>query len=80
MGVSGKKLSDSDVREVWRLRLLGWSVRDVGREMGIHYLTVWKYAPQWRVDKPDGLVSMLKAIEAHKQLLATKRKNRRSAR
>jgi hypothetical protein len=51
MGISGKRISAGEIEAMMRLRVLGWSLRQVARELDYEVRTVLKYAPQWRVDE-----------------------------
>lgn len=51
MGISGKRISAGEVEAMMRLRVLGWSLRRVARELDYEVRTVLKYAPRWKVDE-----------------------------
>lgn len=48
MGISGKRISAGEIELMIQMRVDGWSVREIARELGYDKCTVLRRAP-WRV-------------------------------
>jgi len=75
MGISGKTISEFELRRIFELRRGGMSVRDTARELDLHYVTVQRIAPQSLVDQVDGLLIVIRSREQRRAAIALKRKN-----
>jgi hypothetical protein len=73
MGISGKELTIAEVVEVIRLRRLGWSIREVMRELDLQIATVAKYGSRSLVANPNALAIIIAARTKAKARVAAKR-------
>ena len=51
MGISGRALTETELDEVFKLRLLGWGTRPVARELGLSRRTVQAHASNEAVEE-----------------------------
>lgn len=77
MGISGKELTIAEVVEVIRLRRLGWSIREVAREVGRNPETIGKYGSCSLVVRVDAVAVVIEARAKIKAMVAAKRAARR---
>lgn len=64
MATSGRSLTEAEVAELWRLRLLGWSTRRVAVQLGLSRTTVKAKASQRAVDERRRMDAMRAALRA----------------
>lgn len=77
MGISGKELTIAEVVEVIRLRRLGWSYREVMRELDLGMVAVAKYGSRSLIAQPNALAVVIAARAKVKAMVAAKREARR---
>lgn len=79
MGISGQATPIAVVVRIIELRRLGWSMREVMRELDLHAAVVARYGRSDLVAKPNALAVIIEARAKMKAAVAAKRAAARKA-
>lgn len=79
MGISGQATPIAVVVRIIELRRLGWSMREVMRELDLHADTVARYGARALIAKPNALALVIAARAKAKAAVAAKRAAAREA-